>query len=97
MNVEIQSAEQVAEVVPETPRLADLKFQHADFDPQAVIAGGDPEALALAAQQPIGEEDSANEAASAATVRRTEAKVGRNDPCPCGSGKKYKHCHGMLK
>ena len=28
------------------------------------------------------------------TVRRTEKKVGRNDPCPCGSGKKYKHCHG---
>ena len=23
-------------------------------------------------------------------------KVGRNDPCPCGSGKKYKHCHGKL-
>ncbi len=29
-----------------------------------------------------------------ATVRRTQPKVGRNDPCPCGSGKKYKHCHG---
>jgi preprotein translocase subunit SecA len=28
------------------------------------------------------------------TVRRREAKVGRNDPCPCGSGKKYKKCHG---
>ncbi len=27
--------------------------------------------------------------------RRVEQKVGRNDPCPCGSGKKYKHCHGM--
>ncbi len=27
-------------------------------------------------------------------VRREEAKVGRNDPCPCGSGKKYKKCHG---
>jgi len=27
-------------------------------------------------------------------VKRTEAKVGRNDPCPCGSGKKYKKCHG---
>jgi hypothetical protein len=26
-------------------------------------------------------------------VRRTE-KIGRNDPCPCGSGKKYKKCHG---
>ncbi len=28
------------------------------------------------------------------TVVRTERKVGRNDPCPCGSGKKYKKCHG---
>jgi preprotein translocase subunit SecA len=28
------------------------------------------------------------------TVRRDEEKVGRNDPCPCGSGKKYKKCHG---
>ena len=28
------------------------------------------------------------------TVKRTEPKVGRNDPCPCGSGKKYKKCHG---
>jgi hypothetical protein len=27
-------------------------------------------------------------------VRRDEPKVGRNDPCPCGSGKKYKKCHG---
>jgi preprotein translocase subunit SecA len=28
------------------------------------------------------------------TIRRDVAKVGRNDPCPCGSGKKYKQCHG---
>jgi preprotein translocase subunit SecA len=28
------------------------------------------------------------------TVRREEPKVGRNDPCPCGSGRKYKKCHG---
>ncbi len=27
-------------------------------------------------------------------VKRSQPKVGRNDPCPCGSGKKYKHCHG---
>ena len=27
-------------------------------------------------------------------VKREEPKVGRNDPCPCGSGKKYKKCHG---
>jgi SEC-C motif-containing protein len=28
------------------------------------------------------------------TVVRAGPKVGRNEPCPCGSGKKYKHCHG---
>ena len=28
------------------------------------------------------------------TIRRDTPKVGRNDPCPCGSGKKYKQCHG---
>jgi preprotein translocase subunit SecA len=32
--------------------------------------------------------------AQAKPVRRNEPKVGRNDPCPCGSGKKYKKCHG---
>jgi preprotein translocase subunit SecA len=26
----------------------------------------------------------------------SQSKVGRNDPCPCGSGKKFKHCHGQL-
>jgi len=28
------------------------------------------------------------------TVRREAPKIGRNDPCPCGSGKKFKNCHG---
>jgi preprotein translocase subunit SecA len=35
--------------------------------------------------------------ASQPTQRRTGEKVGRNDPCPCGSGKKYKKCHGTGK
>jgi preprotein translocase subunit SecA len=30
------------------------------------------------------------------TFVRGERKIGRNEPCPCGSGKKYKHCHGRL-
>jgi len=30
-------------------------------------------------------------------IKRSEPKVGRNDPCPCGSGKKYKQCHGALQ
>jgi SEC-C motif-containing protein len=30
------------------------------------------------------------------TIVRSSPKIGRNDPCPCGSGKKYKHCHGRV-
>jgi preprotein translocase subunit SecA len=44
--------------------------------------------------------DEAQEEAKVSTgftpVRREERKVGRNEPCPCGSGKKYKQCHGKL-
>ena len=48
------------------------------------------------------EEDAVREAAEGVskrsekveTIRRVEDKIGRNDPCPCGSGKKFKHCHG---
>ena len=41
------------------------------------------------ARQPRG-----NSATGTVTVERSLPKVGRNDLCPCGSGKKYKHCHG---
>jgi preprotein translocase subunit SecA len=43
----------------------------------------------------VGAEESATLAAAQPQVREGE-KVGRNDPCPCGSGKKYKQCHGKL-
>lgn len=36
------------------------------------------------------------EAAQALEAGEVAANIGRNDPCPCGSGKKYKHCHGQL-
>jgi preprotein translocase subunit SecA len=42
------------------------------------------------------EDGSVSEERGAATAVATVPKVGRNDPCPCGSGKKYKHCHGKL-
>ncbi|MDX7758768.1 preprotein translocase subunit SecA [Aeromonas hydrophila] len=41
-------------------------------------------------------DDEAQVEAAPVTFVRDEQKVGRNDPCPCGSGKKYKHCHGQL-
>jgi len=40
--------------------------------------------------------EAVNDTATPSTVKREEPKVGRNDPCPCGSGKKYKQCHGRL-
>ena len=45
--------------------------------------------------------EDAGEAAADAESQHTPftrqgRKVGRNEPCPCGSGKKYKHCHGKL-
>ncbi|MEJ2190642.1 MAG: preprotein translocase subunit SecA, partial [Acidobacteriota bacterium] len=56
-----------------------------------------PDAEGLAASH-AEQERAANTPVAApsrpATVRRAEPKVGRNDPCPCGSGKKYKRCHG---
>ncbi|MES2226262.1 MAG: preprotein translocase subunit SecA [Pseudomonadota bacterium] len=42
------------------------------------------------------EDGSVSEEADLATLRAAVPKVGRNDPCPCGSGKKYKQCHGRL-
>ena len=43
------------------------------------------------------EESLASETTSARiSIQRNSNKTGRNDPCPCGSGKKYKHCHGQI-
>ena len=38
----------------------------------------------------------ANASQPATPFKRRERKIGRNEPCPCGSGKKYKACHGAL-
>ncbi len=40
---------------------------------------------------------SSSDGTSTATVKRSAPKIGRNDPCHCGSGKKYKNCHGLNK
>ena len=43
---------------------------------------------------PMGVEWTGGDDAPVTQVRRDEPKIGRNDPCYCGSGKKYKKCHG---
>jgi len=45
---------------------------------------------------PEEQADAPSEAIPPQPITRTQPKVGRNDPCPCGSGKKYKQCHGAL-
>ncbi|CAN5536443.1 hypothetical protein BH10PLA1_BH10PLA1_11200 [soil metagenome] len=51
-------------------------------------------AAAVAPPQAPGAEGGEGEITKVKTIVRDQPKVGRNDPCPCGSGKKYKHCHG---
>ena len=63
-------------------RMLQSQFQHQD----AGGYGADEEAAQVQAAQQ----------GSAGQLQRDEPKIGRNDPCPCGSGKKYKHCHGQL-
>jgi preprotein translocase subunit SecA len=48
------------------------------------------------AQAANGEQTEEENNAGHESFVRSERKVGRNEPCPCGSGKKYKHCHGKL-
>ncbi len=54
------------------------------------------EAERLAQMQQLSHQDDDALAADDLASRSGERKVGRNDPCPCGSGKKYKQCHGRL-
>ncbi|HET9817673.1 MAG TPA: preprotein translocase subunit SecA [Rhodanobacteraceae bacterium] len=90
--VRIRSEEEVAALEAEQRRAAEaraMEFQHAqttgfDSSPQP---GGDGEHAGAAAGAV---------ATATAPVVRSGPKIGRNDPCPCGSGKKYKHCHGAL-
>lgn len=63
---------------------------------EAMEAQRREDAERLAQQQQLSHVDDATEAAAALAAETGERKVGRNDPCPCGSGKKYKQCHGRL-
>lgn len=51
---------------------------------------------AEASAMPGAEAAEAEGDVAVASAVRSEPKIGRNEPCPCGSGKKYKHCHGQL-
>ncbi len=93
MTVRIQSADEVEQAEEAVqPHYENVNYTHADFGAAAAAAGSaDPEAIALAVQHGPEVEEAARQ-----PLRRFGEKIGRNDPCPCGSGKKYKQCHGRL-
>jgi preprotein translocase subunit SecA len=85
MTVRIQSREEIdaAEAQLAHSQVENVHYQHADFNPEAA-----PEELLAPTASP--------EEARQQPMVNAVPKVGRNDPCPCGSGKKYKQCHGKL-
>jgi preprotein translocase subunit SecA len=100
MNVQIQSPEQLEEAAEQYEEkgshLENVSFQHADFDGGGAAAAAATAASATA--QMVNQAMAYGDDTTVATrVLADEVpKVGRNDPCPCGSGKKYKNCHGKL-
>jgi len=97
--VRIQTEAEVQAVEEQRRRQAELleqrmQLQHEAAPTAADTAASEAEAAAAAAAPRRIEPAAAPE--RPATMVRDMPKVGRNDPCPCGSGKKYKHCHGAL-
>ncbi len=99
--IEIRTQEQIdREEAERRERLMKaLQAQHAEVAP--LLGGGEleiGEAIPGAAAGAPGERLRPAAAAEPAVAPfvRSDRKVGRNEPCPCGSGKKFKHCHGAL-
>ena len=89
--IRIQGEDDLAEMQRQREEQQKLQFQHA----QASALAGQAPAAAPPGQAP----QQGAQAAAASPVEtfvRDGRKVGRNEPCPCGSGKKFKRCHGQL-
>jgi len=103
MAVQVRSEEQVKEAERQAEEAAralkNVQYQHADFaqsmGQEEAAAEGQPAAMAGGAAATAVDVGMGNMAEVQPFVRSTQ-KVGRNDPCPCGSGKKFKQCHGKL-
>lgn len=79
----VQTPEEIAKRGPKEVNRSALRTQHETADGMGFVDNLQPvesEAARTGKRQPI----------------KVGPKVGRNDPCPCGSGKKYKNCHGKL-
>ncbi|CBA17282.1 preprotein translocase subunit SecA [Xanthomonas albilineans] len=86
--VRIRSEEEVAALEVQERQQMEAKLSQAQFQHQE--AGG------YSAEEDAEQPSPVPNGVPVMQVTRDIPKVGRNDPCPCGSGKKYKHCHGQL-
>ncbi|WP_019626869.1 preprotein translocase subunit SecA [Thioalkalivibrio sp. ALJT] len=86
LRMQLRSPEELEALKPKktAPAEDDLEFQHQNPDSALAAESG----AESGAREPVNGGD--------APYRREEPKLGRNDPCWCGSGKKFKHCHGKL-
>jgi preprotein translocase subunit SecA len=93
--IQIRRPEDAQAVEPPPPDPRALRFQHAPAPSLAAPPPPEPRPFGSAAGQ-APRPAPAPAAEAVAPYVREQPKVGRNDPCPCGSGKKYKQCHGRL-
>jgi preprotein translocase subunit SecA len=97
--IQIRRPEDVRAVEPPPPDPSTLRFQHAAAPSLVAAPPPDPHASAPAPLPGLSGQSARPLPAAAEPITpyvREQPKVGRNDPCPCGSGKKYKQCHGRL-
>jgi preprotein translocase subunit SecA len=84
--VKIQTNDEVESLeVNQNPQVENVSYQHDDLD-----------AMQQAEEESENIEHDDSKPDAAQPYQRSQKKVGRNDPCFCGSGKKYKQCHGKL-
>ena len=88
MLVQVRPHEEL-EAIEQTQEVANVQYQHAEFTQNMAEE-------ALANPQGSFSEEEMTQMAGGTPIVRDGVKVGRNDPCPCGSGKKFKQCHGAL-
>jgi len=100
LTVRVQSPEQVqaAEKEAEQAHVQNVQYHHSDYDEALAEPASDKRASSSVAEHEPPRAGGARNVQGGAqgTVRNYAPKVGRNDPCPCGSGKKFKQCHGKL-
>jgi len=93
--VQFASQEDIERMEDQRAASRNIEARHAEAPSAIASSGAGAPALGSGGPPPPRQQQELAPEAAAPYVR-TDRKIGRNEPCPCGSGKKYKHCHGRL-